>query len=334
MFFGGEPTLEIDLVDNLAEYTIQRASELGKKTPSFGIITNGTRIDVNCIKVFKKLSFQVTVSLDGNRFYHDLNRVYADGHGSFDHTIDGITAMQRAGIAVTVQSTLTPEAIDGGVTPYNVAEFLMQRFHIMNPHIVPAQYSRSSWRSWTEAQAQSLVEVYAKSSTKNIENIEHGNIKDVKTFSYQNAILQGLVSRRWNPFRCPAGIEAAVSPDGGYYPCFMMIGDEEMRLGGVSDGINSEYEANLSVIMEKNLKSRNSECSSCWIRGLCSACLGGSLKAGGSLEANDHNHCEIMRRMVSETILSLATIANDPVRWRDFVANVKTMRGGSAETVC
>lgn len=71
--FGGEPFLEFELLKNICEWTWNK---IGKKTVDFYIITNGT-----VLKAYQKKwleenreKFWITLSLDGSRKSHNLNR--------------------------------------------------------------------------------------------------------------------------------------------------------------------------------------------------------------------------------------------------------------------
>lgn len=58
--------------------------------------TNGTLLTPEWARFLAQYRFLVGVSIDGPREIHDLHRVAADGHGSFDRVMRGIDHLRRA----------------------------------------------------------------------------------------------------------------------------------------------------------------------------------------------------------------------------------------------
>jgi uncharacterized protein len=82
-YFGGEPLLKKTLLRQTSEYAYQEITVKRNKKIKFLINTNATLIDDEVIAIFKQYGFKVTVSLDGPREIHDINRIYSDGKGSY-----------------------------------------------------------------------------------------------------------------------------------------------------------------------------------------------------------------------------------------------------------
>ena len=95
-FIGGEPLLEIDLISRISDYIVKSMEE--KNHPwlekySFRFTTNGLTYSTsqvqNYISKFKeRLSIQI--SIDGTKRKHNLNRVFANGVGSYDKIIPNV----------------------------------------------------------------------------------------------------------------------------------------------------------------------------------------------------------------------------------------------------
>lgn len=89
-FIGGEPLLEIDLMDFIVEYFKYKAFELNH--PWFtnymiSVSTNGTLFMSQKVQRFMARNpgkISMTISLDGNKDLHDSCRVFHDGRGSYD----------------------------------------------------------------------------------------------------------------------------------------------------------------------------------------------------------------------------------------------------------
>ena len=107
VFFGGEPMLERALI----EHTIDLCRSIQKEGKHFfhlKISTNGTLLDEEILRLFRKEQVLLSISIDGNREAHNTHRKFPDGTGSFD-VVD-----EKAGLALrfhpyaTALSVITP----------------------------------------------------------------------------------------------------------------------------------------------------------------------------------------------------------------------------------
>ncbi len=93
-FIGGEPLLEIDLIEKICDYieiTLKKHLEINSY--GFGITTNG--ILYNSPKVQKFIAkyhdiLDFSISIDGDKKKNDLNRIFSNGNGSYDLIIDNV----------------------------------------------------------------------------------------------------------------------------------------------------------------------------------------------------------------------------------------------------
>ena len=88
-FFGGEPMLEMQLVDRISDYFKIRAFELNHKWAwnyRFNFATNGVNYSSTEVQAYIKKNYgkvSIGISIDGIKEKHDLNRVFPDGSGSY-----------------------------------------------------------------------------------------------------------------------------------------------------------------------------------------------------------------------------------------------------------
>lgn len=92
-FIGGEPFLEIELIDRTMEYFLDRAVALDHRWATrymINISTNGTLGDDPRVERFLKKyagRLSVGVTIDGAKEAHDACRVDLEGNGSYDRAI-------------------------------------------------------------------------------------------------------------------------------------------------------------------------------------------------------------------------------------------------------
>ncbi|MBU5331792.1 radical SAM protein [Anaerocolumna aminovalerica] len=91
-FYGGEPLLQMPLIEQVIEYSKKLFK--GKKL-TYNITTNGTLLDVEKILYLQKHDVSLMISLDGPREINDINRVFANGTGTYDTVMEKITLIRE-----------------------------------------------------------------------------------------------------------------------------------------------------------------------------------------------------------------------------------------------
>lgn len=110
VWHAGEPmVLPTDYYEDMFSLIEKRAGEAIKISHS--IQTNGTLITDAWCDLIQKWNLNVGVSIDGPAEFHDLNRKYRSGEGSFDRAIRGVQKLQGRGIPFHVISVLTVESL-------------------------------------------------------------------------------------------------------------------------------------------------------------------------------------------------------------------------------
>lgn len=105
----------------------RKAYEQGsaKYVPKFGIITNGTILNKEVLRILRDYISSVTVSLDGPKEIHDFNRKGKDGQGSFDRVDRFIRKVQNeTDVQLRFEGTVSKEHRKrqiGGLDLYNFA---------------------------------------------------------------------------------------------------------------------------------------------------------------------------------------------------------------------
>ena len=95
-FIGGEPLLEVELIDKICDYFKKTAYEHNHKWSwnyRISICTNGVNYLDEKVQNFIKKNYNklsMTITIDGTKEKHDLQRVFPDGSGSYDIIEKGI----------------------------------------------------------------------------------------------------------------------------------------------------------------------------------------------------------------------------------------------------
>ena len=114
-FIGGEPLLEIDLIDKICDYIKLQMYELDHpwfNSYRFNFSTNGLLYSDEKVQKYikkNKRHLSVTISIDGTKEKHDAQRVFPDGGGSYDDVVKNIPLWLRQFPNANTKATVSHE---------------------------------------------------------------------------------------------------------------------------------------------------------------------------------------------------------------------------------
>ncbi|MCB9558542.1 MAG: radical SAM protein [Deltaproteobacteria bacterium] len=108
-FFGGEPFLAFEAMQRATQLAVAQAKQHNQQL-LLQCTTNGTALARPEVIAFtKRYRLQLTVSIDGVRQAHELNRPLAGGRSSFDAVLAGLRALVAAGLTPDAMLVITPQ---------------------------------------------------------------------------------------------------------------------------------------------------------------------------------------------------------------------------------
>lgn len=116
-FIGGEPLLEIDLIDYIVDYFKIKAFEVGSDWAfnyKISITTNGTLYETKKVQDFlnkNKDKVSCSITIDGNKKLHDSCRLFYDGSGSYDIVEKAVKHLLKNDNYQTTKITLCPDNV-------------------------------------------------------------------------------------------------------------------------------------------------------------------------------------------------------------------------------
>lgn len=160
LFYGGEPLLRKELIKSLLV--------LGERYPllEFSIITNGSLIDDEIAKLFKKHNVEVGVSLDGFKRINDENRVLVNGSGTYEKTCNGIQILEkndcRYGLSITVSDNTIENsaAVFEWIKDFNTKNIAFNFMQFDSPY--------ASWRNYSNSFTDFVIKAYNELEDKSI----------------------------------------------------------------------------------------------------------------------------------------------------------------------
>lgn len=300
-FFGGEPSLNFDVVKRLVEYGRSIEKAAGKNF-RFTYTTNGIILTDEIMKFCNKEMSNVVLSLDGRPEVNDRMRVNKGGKGSYDTIVPKFQkfAQSRNQKDYYIRGTYTRFNKDFASDILHMADLGFKEISIE-----PVVTDPKEPHALREEDLPELLEQYEILAEEMIKRNREG--KGFTFYHYMIDLDGGpCVVKRVSG--CGVGTEyMAVTPSGDLYPCHQFVGNPNFLLGNVFSGVT-----NTSVIeqfKECNIYS-HTECDNCFARMYCSGgCAANAYNSTGSVTGVYKLGCELHKKRIECAIMIKAAEA-------------------------
>ena len=285
-FSGGEPLLELATVLELVSLARKLAQKVKIKT-DFVVLTNGVLLSKKIANILKKEKIRVAVSLDGLEKYHDAQRIFPNGKGSFKFVEKGIKNLQKAKVPFNVSVTITSKNVENipELTKYLLEHNIPFAFNFYreNPYV----------KEKLEGNDKKLVE-YLKRAYQII-------YKNPPRYSLVNGLLDRVVFKRPHLYTCGMGNSyIVVRQDGKIVSCQMTL---EKPIGSIEDEdlIKTMREGNF--VRPKSLTVEGkTPCKNCqWKYICCGGCPLLTFEQKGRHDVNSP-YCAAYKALIPEAL--------------------------------
>lgn len=271
-FIGGEPFLEIELIDRICDYIkleLYRRNHHWFNSYRFSFSTNGINYHEEKIQRYiekNRNHLSVGITIDGTRQKHDLNRVYkVSERGSYDDVVKNIPLWQSqfpgSGTKVTISSADLPY----------IKESVLHLFSLGIPEVNINCVFEDVWK---EGDDKILEEQLIELANAIIDNNLYE--KNVCSF-FQEHLGKPLDRKLQNQNWCGAGRMLAVDAAGVFYPCtrfaqYSLRDKKAWIIGNVQDGIDKNKLRGF-LTLDRCTQSTQ-ECIDCEVAEGCAWCQG------------------------------------------------------------
>lgn len=282
-FIGGEPFLEIDLIDRICDYIkleLFRRDHHWFNSYRFSFSTNGLNYHEEKVQRYiekNRNHLSVGITIDGTRQKHDLNRVYKNSErGSYDDVVKNIPLWQSqfpgSGTKVTISSADLPY----------IKESVLHLFELGIPEVNINCVFEDVWKEGDDKiLEEQLLEL--------ADAIIDGNLyeKNVCSF-FQEHLGKPLDKKKQNQNWCGAGRMLAVDAAGIFYPCtrfaqYSLRDKKAWIIGNVQDGIDKNKLRGF-LTLDRCTQSTQ-ECIDCEVAEGCAWCQGENYDAADTCTA-------------------------------------------------
>lgn len=283
-FIGGEPFLEIDLIDKICDYIKTEMFRLCHPwfdNYRFNFSTNGINYNSEKIQSFIKKNIthlSIGITIDGTKRKHDLNRIWktedmergvvpnlSEEKGSYDDVVKNIPLWLEqfpgAGTKVTISSADIPYIKESVLHLYSLG------IHEVNINCVFEDVWKEGDDELFENQLMDLADAI----------IDSGYYQDYACSFFTEHIGKPMDCQMDNQNWCGAGRMLAVDAEGNFYPCtrfaqYSLRSKKAWIIGNVRDGIDKN-KLRPFLTLDRCTQSTQ-ECIDCEVASGCAWCQG------------------------------------------------------------
>lgn len=276
-FIGGEPLLEINLIDSIMDYFLHKAIELNHRWKTqFAISMSTNGVDLmkpDCLKFIKKWKnkLSINVTIDGNKELHDKCRLFPNGDPSYDIAIKSALYCREIFGDSPTKITLAPENIS---YTFEAVKDIIQKLNPSYLHGNPCFE-----KGWKPEHATIYYNELKKIADWSVQNKVYEKCYITFFDTYIGTEMEDTDTKNW----CGGtGSMLAFDTDGKIYPCLRYSPvsipkhlSEPMIIGDIYNGflINDCQRKCMNCLESITRQSQSTkECLECPIASGCSWC--------------------------------------------------------------
>ena len=321
---GGEPLLNVPLLEYFLS-SMRKISKKEKKETTVLIVTNGSLITPEIIKILDKYDVFLGISIDGPEEIHNRHRVYKNGTGTYKDVTKGIATLRCSDASSKIKDAwaMAVVARDTGSLVDVMETCVDLGFSRMQMQLLRA--APDAPLSIRLADTPMLKKKYIELIEHILSFIEKGDLSRVKMIANDNdsfgKYIRRLLLRYPVYYRCFAGKnKISITAQGQVYPCDSFCGESDFCLGSIYH--KSENKEVLKRFKEAHCQNRPN-CSTCWGRYICGGdCYYNSYIVNADILKPDPVVCEMNLFFIEQTIDMLTRIQKINPEYIQYLARL------------
>ncbi len=273
-FIGGEPFLEIDLIDKICDYIkveLFRRNHHWFNSYRFSFSTNGINYHEEKVQRFIEKNHEhlsIGITIDGTKRKHDLNRIWkgnGEERGSYADVVKNIPLWLKqfpnASTKVTISTADIPFIKESVLHLYSLG------IHEVNINCV----FENVWEEGDDIKFEEQLTQLAD------EIIENGYYRDYACSFFNEDFGKPMDAVLENKNWCGAGLMLSIDAAGNFYPCtrfaqYSLRDKRAIIIGNIHDGINNN-KLRPFLTLDRCTQSPQ-ECIDCEVASGCAWCQG------------------------------------------------------------
>ena len=270
-FIGGEPFLEIELIDKIVDYFREQAIRLNHPWAnrfcisicSNGVLYNDERVQKFLQKNNGVISFSVTV--DGVQELHDKCRVFHDGSPSYHLAHGAAMDWMSRGYYMGSKITMSPENIT--YVAESLEQMIKDSYSDINANFVYEE-------GWKLEHATECYKQIKKFTDKTLMDFDMNDYA-ISFLSNNGEPLCATDNKNW----CGGtGDMLAMDPDGYLYPCIRYMESslgnniKPLRIGNIHTGLLQKHDEKECINCMNAITRRSQSTDECWYCPVAQGC--------------------------------------------------------------
>ena len=312
-FYGGEPFLEIDNIKACVAYV--KETYAGRAV-QYTITTNGTFLNDEVIQFLQENDFALVISFDGPRDLHDMNRIYANGKGSFDDIMKNVEHIKQNYPnyfdKVSFMTVVAPNTDYSCVNDFFNANDVLSDNNITQATVniynakEVIRYEDQYHSTYNYQKMKLLLAEIGLYDKKKCSKLFYPTIANIDKL-YVGLSKMEVAEKSHPGGPCLPGVmRPFIDVDGGIFPCERVCEAETMQIGSLETGFDKDkVEAILNVG-----RLSETECKTCWCFIHCSLCVAACDDGSSRLSGEERlKYCNISKTVAMEDLASVCLLA-------------------------
>ncbi|ABC78748.1 radical SAM peptide maturase, CXXX-repeat target family [Syntrophus aciditrophicus] len=270
-FIGGEPLLEIELIDRICDYIKRRMYELDHpwfNSYRFSFSTNGLLYGTEKVQRFIRKNahhLSISISIDGTRKKHDAQRVFPDGSGSYDAVVKNVPLWLKQFPNASTKATVAHDDLP------LLKESVIHLWQLGLKNVTINLVNENIWEPGDDI-------IYETQLRELADYIVENDLYDTHNCSFfSKSIGKPLDCKTDNGNWCGSGKMLAIDGDGVFYPCvrfapYSMRYKPARSIGNCFDGLDMNR-VRPFLVLNRSMQSPE-ECIACDVASGCAWCQG------------------------------------------------------------
>lgn len=301
-FFGGEPLLNMAVLQKTVAYAREKSSQEGKEV-DFNLTTNGTLLDGPVVDYLVKANIGVSVSIDGPPELHDYWRPLRSGGGSYELLSPGLKKLlsTKSGKPVGARVTLSHN--------FGSLQHIYQHLRELGFWEVGFAPVTSCQEgvALTVEETGALLKEFSTLAQQYVEEAIGGHYPGFSNLTHVMAELFHGPNRQ-HP--CGAGLGFLAADTGGeLYMCHRFTGQEDAKVGDIWQGIDPDKR--WEVLKQGHISSKP-DCLKCPIQSLCAGgCYYEAQERHGNWDRANSHYCTWLNEWILMALKAYVKIARE-----------------------
>ncbi|PYG84365.1 uncharacterized protein LY28_03628 [Ruminiclostridium sufflavum DSM 19573] len=323
-FYGGEPTLEFNLIKTCMEYA---KIKFEGKNVKFSITTNGTALTNEMIEYFYDNNVILMISLDGPKEIHDKNRVFADNSGSFEAVMANVRKIKSSYPdffhKILFNVVADPEN-DYSCTSNFLSGNEVIKDSVINSSEVNMFYRKEDIEISEDFCIKKGYELFklflsklGRFDQKKVSPLVSVNYSFLeKMYNEQLRTVEALPDRYHHGGPCIPGAQRLfMSVDGTFYPCERVSEESEaVKIGHIDTGIDIEK---VKILLNIGKLTENA-CKNCWAIRYCSLCLVSCDNLKELSAAQKSKYCKNVKADVGNRLKDICVLKDIGINFHNY----------------